>query len=53
MPSKRSSPEPLYSRFLTPKAEHIIQTDASKKGFGTVLLQEERPVVYVSRTHSS
>ncbi|KAK2557085.1 Retrovirus-related Pol polyprotein from transposon opus [Acropora cervicornis] len=36
--------------FFNPKAEHVIQTDASLKGLGAVLLQEGRPVVYVSRT---
>ena len=30
--------------------DHIIQTDASKTGLGAVLLQEEQPVVYASRT---
>ena len=30
--------------------DHIIQTDASKTGLGTVLLQEGQPVVYASRT---
>ena len=28
--------------------EHIIQSDASKIGFGAVLIQESRPVVYTS-----
>ena len=32
------------------KAEHVIQTDASMKGLGAVLLQEGKPVIYVSRT---
>lgn len=36
--------------FFNPKVEHVIQTDASMKGLGAVLLQEGRPVVYVSRT---
>ena len=36
--------------FFNPKAEHVIQTDASMKGLGAVLLQEGRPAVYVSRT---
>ena len=30
--------------------DHIIQTDASKTGLGSVLLQEGQPVVYASRT---
>ena len=29
--------------------EHAIQCDASKKGLGAVLLQESKPVMYVSR----
>lgn len=32
------------------KAEYVIQTDASMKGLGAVLLQEGKPVIYVSRT---
>lgn len=36
--------------YLDRKAEHVIQTDASMKGLGTVLLQEGKPVIYVSRT---
>lgn len=38
--------------FFNPKVEHVIQTDASMKGLGGVLLQEGRPVVYVPG-HSS
>ena len=29
---------------------HVIQTDASEKGLGGVLLQEGRPVMYISRS---
>ena len=36
--------------FFNPKADHVIQTDASMKGLGAVLLQQGRRVVYVSRT---
>jgi len=36
--------------YFNPKSEHVIQTDASLKGLGAVLLQESRPVIYVSRT---
>ena len=32
------------------KAEHVIQTDASMKGLGAVLLQEGKPVIHVSGT---
>ena len=41
------SPELAY---FDRKAEHVIQTDASMKGLGAVLLQEGKPVIYVSRT---
>lgn len=30
--------------------KHIIQTDASLKGVGVVLLQEDQPVIYASRS---
>ena len=33
--------------------ETILQTDASKKGFGAVILQEEQPIYYASRTLTS
>ena len=36
--------------YFNPKSEHVIQTDASLKGLGAVLLQEGRPVIYVSQT---
>ena len=32
------------------KAEHVIPTDVFMKGLGAVSLQEEKPVMYVSRT---
>ena len=32
------------------KSEHTIQCDASKQGLGAVLLQEGKPVMYISRT---
>ena len=40
---------PILAYFDKTK-KHTIQCDASLKGLGTVLLQESRPVVYVSRT---
>ena len=36
--------------YFNPKSDHVIQTDASLKGLGAVLLQDGRPVIYVSRT---
>lgn len=33
-------------------AEHVVQTYASMIGLGTVLLQEERPVICISRTQN-
>ena len=33
--------------------ETILQTDASKKGFGAVVLQEEQPIYYASRALTS
>ena len=33
--------------------EIILQTDASKKGFGAVILQEEQPIYYASRALTS
>ena len=36
--------------YFNPKSDHVIQTDASLKVLGAVLLQEGRPVIYVSRT---
>ena len=36
--------------YFNPKSEHVIQTDALLKGLGAVLLQEGRPVIYVSGT---
>ena len=35
--------------YFNPKAQHVIQTDASKKGLGAVLLQEGHPVTFASR----
>ena len=33
--------------------ETVLQTDASKKGFGAVILQEEQPIYYASRAPTS
>ena len=35
--------------YYNPKKETILQTDASIKGLGTCLLQEQRPVYFVSK----
>jgi transposase InsO family protein len=40
---------PVLAYFDASKS-HIIQTDASEKGLGGVLLQEGRPVMYISRS---
>ena len=34
--------------YFDPKEKHMIQTDASQKGLGAVLLQQGRPVIYAS-----
>ena len=36
--------------YFDAKSEHNIQCDASKQGLGAVLLQEGKPVMYISRT---
>ena len=36
--------------YLNPDKEHLIQSDTSKKGLGTVLVQEGQPVIYASIT---
>ena len=38
--------------YFSTELECILQTDASKKGFGAVLIQDEKPVYYASRTLS-
>ena len=35
--------------YYNPKASMILQTDASKKGLGAVLLQNSTPVMFASR----
>ena len=35
--------------YFNPKASTILQTDASKKGLGAVLLQNSKPVMFASR----
>ena len=36
--------------YFDAKSEHTIQCDASKQGLGAVLLQQGKPVMYISRT---
>ena len=36
--------------YFDAKSEHSIQCGASKQGLGTVLLQEGKPVMYISKT---
>ena len=35
--------------YFNPKASMILQTDASKKGLGAILLQNSKPVMFASR----
>ena len=35
--------------YFNPKSETTLQTDASKKGLGAVILQDARPVMFASR----
>ena len=39
--------------FFHKKKDSVLQTDASKKGFGAVLLQDNHPIYYASRTLTS
>ena len=36
--------------YFNAKSEHVIQADTSLRGLGIVLLQDDRPVIYLSRT---
>ena len=35
--------------YYNPRKETVLQTDASAKGLGTCLLQEQRPIYFVSK----
>ena len=51
--SKREDTKTPVLTYFNPMSEDVIQTDASLKGLGAVLLQEGRPVIYVSlNSHS-
>ena len=39
---------PILANY-NPKKQTVLQTDASIKGFGTCLLQEEKPVYFASK----
>ena len=36
--------------FFDKNKDTVLQTDASKKGFGAVILQEEKPIYIASRS---
>ena len=36
--------------YYNPRKERVLQTDASTKGLGTCLLQEQRPVYFTSKS---
>ena len=46
---KEITREPVLAYFDKPKAS-VVQSDASKKGLGAVLLQDGKPVIYASRS---
>ena len=52
MQSRQNSRKIILPYFDRNK-ETILQTDASKKGFGAVILQEEQPIYYASRALTS
>ena len=39
----------LVLAYCNPKKQNLLQTDASIKGFGACLLQEEKPVYFASK----
>ena len=39
--------------FFDKNKDSVLQTDASKKGFGAVLLQDDKPIYFASRTLTS
>ena len=46
---KEEIPKKITLQYFNPKASTILQTDASKKGLGAVLLQSSKPVMFASR----
>ena len=47
--AKRKFPRNITFPYYNPKASTILQTDASKKRIGAVLLQNSTPVMFASR----
>ena len=43
----------IFLPYFNKYKDTILQTDASKKGFGAVILQDNNPVYYASRTLTS
>ena len=42
--------KPPTLSYYNPEAESVIQSDASMSGLGCVLMQENKPVIYASRS---
>ena len=53
MQSRQNSRRKIILPYFDRNKETILQTDASKKGFGAVILQEEQPIYYSSRSLTS
>ena len=53
MQSRKNSRRKIILPYFDRNKETILQTDASKKGFGAVILQEEQPIYYASRALTS
>ena len=47
--AKRIYPKEITLPYYNPKASAVLQTDASKKGLGSVLLKKSTPVMFASR----
>ena len=53
MQSRQKFKKKIILPYFDRNKETILQTDASKKGFGAVILQEEQPIYYASRALTS